>query len=92
MLPRWERKNMPTEQESLRGECRSLTRLKVQLPLHPDLSGQVGADVVPGAYDNWHYDALAMYCALREIATQKEKIEQLTKRVKLLEQMAFEDD
>ena len=60
--------------------------------MHPDLSGQVGADVVPGAYDNWHYDALAMYCALREIATQKEKIEQLTKRVKLLEQMALEDD
>lgn len=43
------------------------------------------ADIVPGVYPDWHYDALAIRCLLETVIAQRQEIERLSKRVRALD-------
>ncbi len=47
--------------------------------------GAGAADVVPGVYPDWHYDALAIRCLLKRVLDQQQEIERLSERVRALE-------
>ena len=47
--------------------------------------GEGVADVVPGVYPDWHYDALAIRCLLETVIAQRQEIERLSERVRALE-------
>ena len=59
-------------------------------PLNPRVSAP--RTPVPGVYQDRHYDALALHCALEMLVRQREEFEQLKSRLKTLERMALEDD
>ena len=40
------------------------------------------ADIVPGVYRDWHYDALAIRCLLETVVKQQQEIERLSKLVR----------
>ena len=43
------------------------------------------ADVVPGVYPDWHYDALAIRSLLQTVLDQQREIERLSERVRALD-------
>ena len=47
--------------------------------------GEGVADVVPGVYPDWHYDALAIRCLLKTVIDQRQEIERLSERVRTLD-------
>ena len=47
--------------------------------------GEGGADVVPGVYPDWHYDALAVRCLLKTVLDQQQEIVRLSERVRALD-------
>ena len=42
------------------------------------------ADVVPGVYPEWHYDALAIRCLLETVVAQQKEITRLSEVVRQL--------
>ena len=83
--------------ESYRLRTRHLINRGVTGPLNPDQDG-AARDVVPGVYNNWHYDALAMLQLLAKVLElqmrekqHQEREKQLHERIRLLERVLLED-
>ena len=52
--------------------------------------GGSGGEVVPGPYDGWDIDTLAIKCLLDVVDAQEDAINSLRSRVEMLEKMAME--